>query len=181
MSEDEDFRRIAEAAFDLARQGQTVRLLAFVDAGLPVDLVGASGDSLLMLAAYHGHADTVRALIGRGADVERCNDRGQSPLAGAVFKDFGEVVAVLLGAGADPDAGEPSARQVAAVFGRDLGVLDGAHALGEASPGGQVGQVGLEAVGEGGCGFGGRGVGSGGEGDGAAGAGWGDGGGAEAW
>ncbi|HEU5126594.1 MAG TPA: ankyrin repeat domain-containing protein [Glycomyces sp.] len=118
--EEEDFRRIAEAAFALARQGETGRLLAFVDAGLPVDLVNGSGDSLLMLAAYHGHAGTVRALIGRGADVERRNDRGQSPLAGAVFKDYGEVVTVLLGAGADPDAGTPSAREIAAMFDRDL-------------------------------------------------------------
>lgn len=122
MSDDEEFRRIGEAAFDLARQGETARLLAFVEAGLPVDLVNGSGDSLLMLAAYHGHAGTVRALIDRGADVERRNDRGQSPLAGAVFKDFGAVVAVLLEAGADPDAGDPSARQVAAMFDRRLGV-----------------------------------------------------------
>ncbi|WP_081883539.1 ankyrin repeat domain-containing protein, partial [Glycomyces tenuis] len=116
MGEDEDFRQIADAAFDLARQGETARLLAFVEAGLPVDLVNGSGDSLLMLAAYHGHADTVRALIGRGADVERRNDRDQSPLAGAVFKDYGEVVTVLLAAGADADAGTPSARQIAAMF-----------------------------------------------------------------
>ncbi|WP_211234899.1 ankyrin repeat domain-containing protein [Glycomyces arizonensis] len=122
MSDDEDFRQIVDAAFDLARQGETARLLVFVDTGLPVDLVNGSGDSLLMLAAYHGHADTVRALIGKGADVERRNDRDQSPLAGAVFKDYGAVVAVLLGAGADPDAGTPSARQIAAMFDRDLGV-----------------------------------------------------------
>ncbi len=122
VSDDEDFRQIVDAAFDLARQGETARLLVFVDTGLPVDLVNGSGDSLLMLAAYHGHADTVRALIGKGADVERRNDRDQSPLAGAVFKDYGAVVAVLLGAGADPDAGTPSARQIAAMFDRDLGV-----------------------------------------------------------
>lgn len=120
MSDVDDFGEIAEAVFDLARQGATERLLAFVDGGVPVDLVGGAGDSLLMLAAYYGHAETVRALIGRGAAVDRCNDRGQSPLAGAVFKDFGAVVAVLLEAGADPDAGSPSAREVAVMFGRDV-------------------------------------------------------------
>jgi ankyrin repeat protein len=116
MSDDEDLHRIA---FDLARTGATERLLALVAAGLPVDLVNTSGDSLLMLAAYHGHADTVTALIEAGADVDRCNDRQQSPLAGAVFKNFGQVVAVLLDAGADPDVGTPSARQIAAMFDRD--------------------------------------------------------------
>nr|BFF25780.1 hypothetical protein GCM10025732_37450 [Glycomyces mayteni] len=72
-----------------------------------------------MLAAYHGHAATVAALIGAGAAVDRCNDRQQSPLAGAVFKNYEDVVAVLLDAGADPDAGTPSARQTAAMFDRD--------------------------------------------------------------
>ncbi|THV33478.1 ankyrin repeat domain-containing protein [Glycomyces buryatensis] len=119
MSDDADFQQIADAAFDLARQGETDRLLAFVDGGVPIDLVNGSGDSLLMLAAYHGHADTVRALLGRGAEVDKRNDRDQSPLAGAVFKDFGEVVTVLLAHGADPDIGTPSARQIAAMFDRD--------------------------------------------------------------
>ncbi|WP_460544434.1 ankyrin repeat domain-containing protein [Glycomyces halotolerans] len=130
MSEDEDFGDIAEAVFDLARAGETERLARFVDAGVPVDLVNGTGDSLLMLAAYHGHAGTVRALIDRGADVDRRNDRDQSPLAGAVFKDFGAVVGVLLEAGADPDAGTPSARQIAAMFDRDLFDLDRLHAFG---------------------------------------------------
>ncbi|MDA1360189.1 ankyrin repeat domain-containing protein [Glycomyces luteolus] len=124
MSDDEDFNDIAEAAFDLARGGETERLLRFVDTGLPVDLVNGSGDSLLMLAAYHGHADTVRALVKAGADVDRRNDRDQSPLAGAVFKDYREAVAALLEAGADPDAGTPSARQIAAMFDRSLGAAD---------------------------------------------------------
>ena len=120
MSDEDDLRAIAERAFDLARKGHTEALLAYLDAGLPVDLVGGGGDSLLMLAAYHGHVETVRALVGRGADVNLRNDRDQSPLAGAVFKGFGAVVAVLSEAGADPDAGSPSARQVAAMFGRDV-------------------------------------------------------------
>src|SRR5699024_9900387 len=45
----------------------------------PQNLTNDSGDTLLMLAAYHGHADTVRALLTRGADPNRLNDRGQSP------------------------------------------------------------------------------------------------------
>jgi ankyrin repeat protein len=119
MSDHEDFSDIGEAAFELARTGEHDRLLRFVEAGLPVDLVNGAGDSLLMLAAYHGHAATVRALVKAGADVDKRNDRDQSPLAGAVFKNYDEVVAVLLEAGADPDAGTPSARQIAAMFDRD--------------------------------------------------------------
>nr|WP_238695524.1 ankyrin repeat domain-containing protein [Ornithinimicrobium flavum] len=109
---------MAHALFDLARAGDTDRLAAYVDAGAPVDLTDPQGNTLLMLGAYHGHASTVRALAERGADVDRLNDRGQSPLAGAVFKGEGEVVAVLLEHGADPDAGRPTARETAQLFGR---------------------------------------------------------------
>ena len=103
---------------DLARAGESDRLAAYVDAGVPVDLSDASGNTLLMLAAYHGHASTVGALVERGADPDRVNDRGQSPLAGAVFKDEQDVVQALLTAGADPDPGAPTARESAALFGR---------------------------------------------------------------
>ncbi|QSB06827.1 ankyrin repeat domain-containing protein [Natronoglycomyces albus] len=114
----EDFADIAQRAFDLARTGDSDRLEAYLSAGLPVDLATGSGDSLLMLAAYHGHAATVAALAARGADVNALNDRGQSPLAGAVFKGSAAVVEQLLKLGADPDAGQPSARQTAAMFDR---------------------------------------------------------------
>ncbi|GAA4899988.1 ankyrin repeat domain-containing protein [Tessaracoccus lubricantis] len=115
-----DPTELAHWLFDQARQGETQRLGAYVDAGAPVDLTDADGNTLLMLAAYHGHADTVRALVARGANPDALNDRGQSPLAGAVFKQADDVVAALLDAGADPDAGEPSARATAQLFGVTL-------------------------------------------------------------
>lgn len=115
---DDQLVELAHQMFDLAREGRTEQLGAYVEAGVPVNLTDASGNTLLMLAAYHGHAATVRMLADRGAEVDRLNDRGQSPLAGAVFKSEEQVVAVLLAAGADPDAGTPSARDTAAMFGR---------------------------------------------------------------
>jgi len=115
----EEAIRIGHEMLDMARAGRP-ELLAYVDAGAPVNLTGPTGDTLVMLASYHGHADLVRGLVARGADVNRLNDRGQSPLAGAVFKGADEVVAVLLAGGADPDAGTPSAREAAVMFGRAL-------------------------------------------------------------
>ncbi|MFA1539055.1 ankyrin repeat domain-containing protein [Actinomadura sp. DLS-62] len=103
--------------FELARAGETRRLVDYVEAGTPVNLCNDKGDTLLMLAAYHGHPDTVRALAARGADPERANDRGQRPLAGAVFKKEADVVRALLDAGADPRAGSPSAADTARMFG----------------------------------------------------------------
>ena len=109
---------IAHQMFDLARAGDAARLAAHVDAGVPVDLTDPAGNTLLMLGAYHGHADVVMVLIERGATVDALNDRGQSPLAGAVFKGEDDVVRVLLAAGADLDAGSPTARATAEMFGR---------------------------------------------------------------
>lgn len=105
-------------AADLARDGRTAELLEFYDRGLPIDARDAEGNTALMLAAYRGHPDTVRALIERGADVDLRNARDQSPIAGAIFKGEDEVVAVLREAGADLDAGTPSARATAQMFGR---------------------------------------------------------------
>ncbi|WP_225994179.1 ankyrin repeat domain-containing protein [Actinomadura rudentiformis] len=114
---DPGLKEFATKLFDLARTGQTERLIAHVEAGVPVDLADDKGDTLLMLAAYHGRADTVRALVARGADPERPNDRGQRPLAGAVFKKEAGVVRALLDLGADPTAGAPSAVDTARMFG----------------------------------------------------------------
>ncbi|TGA95558.1 ankyrin repeat domain-containing protein [Streptomyces sp. MZ04] len=118
MSEapDPEVVELATKIFDLARQGDTAALTAYVDAGVPANLTNDSGDSLVMLAAYHGHADAVRALLERGADANRANDRGQTPLAGAVFKGETPVIRALLDGGADPAAGTPSAVDTARMF-----------------------------------------------------------------
>lgn len=115
-----DPAELANWLFDRARQGETERLAAYIDAGAPANLTDAEGNTLLMLAAYHGHAATVRELLDRGADPDALNDRGQSPLAGAVFKQEADVIAALLEAGADVDAGTPSARATAQMFGVSL-------------------------------------------------------------
>lgn len=102
--------------FDLARHGDTEQLAVNVDAGVPVNLTNGTGDSLLILAAYHDHPDTVRALLDRGADTARVNDRGQTALGAAVFRRSTESVTHLLGAGADPTHGPRSAIDIATAF-----------------------------------------------------------------
>jgi ankyrin repeat protein len=114
---DPDVIELAGRVFDLARGGCTEELSAYLDAGVPANLTNDKGDTLLILAAYHGHPATVAALLAHGADTGRANDRGQTALAAAVFKQSAETVQTLVGAGADPDAGGPSAREMAAFFG----------------------------------------------------------------
>ncbi|GGM40504.1 hypothetical protein GCM10011608_26630 [Micromonospora sonchi] len=118
MSEELDAETLefAHRMFDLARDGVTAELAAYVDAGLPVNLTNEKGDSLLILAAYHAHPETVTALLARGADHSRANDRGQTALAAAVFRSNTEAVRALLDAGADPDGGDPSAVATAEFF-----------------------------------------------------------------
>lgn len=115
---DEETVALAHRLLDAARQGDTAVLGSYLAAGVPATLTNAAGDSLLMLAAYHGHAGTVRLILQHGGDAAAANDRGQTPLAGAVFKGYTDVAQVLLAAGADPDAGTPSARAAAQMFDR---------------------------------------------------------------
>ncbi|ETS75616.1 hypothetical protein PFICI_12560 [Pestalotiopsis fici W106-1] len=102
--------------FDAARSGNKEIFEQALPAGLPANLTNDKGDTLLMLAAYHGHADLVRLLVQHGADPNRINDRGQSPLAGAVFKKEPDVIDALLEGGADPYHGSPTAMECIAMF-----------------------------------------------------------------
>ena len=89
--------------------------------GLPPNLRNEKGDSLLMLASYHGHADTVRVLMEHGADPELANDRGQTPLAGAAFKGDMATIMALLDGGADVNGrsdGGKTPLMIAAMFNR---------------------------------------------------------------
>ena len=115
---DDDALALAQTLFQAARDGSDTLLGAYLDAGVPATMTNSAGDSLLMLAAYHGHAGTVQLLLQHGADANTANDRGQTPLAGAAFKGYTDVARVLLGAGADPEAGAPSARAAAHMFAR---------------------------------------------------------------
>lgn len=57
-----------QAAFELARNGDTADLMQQIDAGLPANLTN------------------------RGADAARINDKGQTALAAAVFRQSHESV-----------------------------------------------------------------------------------------
>ena len=115
---DDDAVALAHTLFQAASEGNDGMLGAYLGAGAPATLTNAAGDSLLMLAAYHGHAETVSALVAAGADPDLRNGQDQSPLAGALFKGADEVVKVLRAAGADLEAGTPTAREAAVLFGR---------------------------------------------------------------
>ncbi|ASD22943.1 hypothetical protein B7495_13270 [Cryobacterium sp. LW097] len=107
---------VVEGDFELARDGRTGPLGEMLDAGVPLDLVNGRGDSLLIVAAYGQHGETVRELLRRGADTAVVNTMGQTALACAVFRGNEPILLDLLQAGADPDLGSHSGIQIADQF-----------------------------------------------------------------
>jgi len=111
---------LAGRLFEAARSGQIDILEQALSRGLPANLTNDKGDTLLMLASYHGHVALASLLVKHGADPNRLNDRGQSILAGAVFKNEPEVISILLDAGADPEIGQPTALDATRVFRQEV-------------------------------------------------------------
>ena len=95
---------LPDAAADLARNGDAIGVGVLLKGGLAVDARDAKGNTLLMLASYHGRAEVVKLLLKSGATVDLRNDKGQTPLGGVAFKGYVEIATLLLDAGADPVA-----------------------------------------------------------------------------
>jgi ankyrin repeat protein len=131
-----------QQVFQLVRSGDPVRLSDLLARGLPPNLRNHKGDSLLMLASYHGHLDAARALLEHGADPELRNDHGQTPIAGAAYKGDLPMVRLLLEHGTDVEGAAPdgkTALMMAAMFNRteivDLLVAHGADINAKAANG----------------------------------------------
>jgi uncharacterized protein len=93
--------------FDASALGRLDRLGELVDADPDrANAWSADGFTPLGLAAFFGHPDAVRFLIGRGADVHAVarNPMRVQPLHAATAARDVESVRLLLEAGADPDA-----------------------------------------------------------------------------
>jgi ankyrin repeat protein len=95
---------LPEATAELARKGDTAGLAALIKGGLAVDAQDAKGNTLLMLAGYHGRTEVVKLLLKSGATVDLRNAKGQTPLGGVAFKGYVDIATLLLDAGADPVA-----------------------------------------------------------------------------
>jgi hypothetical protein len=118
---DEDTLAFVRRVFGYARAGASAELAPLLAQGLPANLRNERGDSLLMLACYHGHLDTARLLLEHGADPEIMNDAGQAPLHGAAFKGDLAIATLLLEHGAQVDCAGPNGKTAllfAAMFNR---------------------------------------------------------------
>lgn len=117
---DDTTLRFLQQIFQWVRSGSSEELAPLLAQRLPPNLRNEQGDSLLILAAYHGHEDVVRLLLEAGADTEVANDRGQTALCAAAFRGDAGIVRALLGHGAQVDGpqGGRTAFMVAAMFNR---------------------------------------------------------------
>jgi ankyrin repeat protein len=107
-------------ALDAARSGDVALLEPMLQAGMPVNLADEKGNSLLMLASYHGNLGATKLLLDHGADPEKRNHRDQTPLAGVAFKGNLDAVKLLVERGANPFSDQGGGRfpiQFAALFG----------------------------------------------------------------
>ncbi|MFM9168216.1 MAG: ankyrin repeat domain-containing protein [Verrucomicrobiota bacterium] len=124
-------RTLPDFAADLARNGDAAGLAGLLKDGLPVDARDEKGNTLLMLASYHGRAEVVKLLLDAGAATDLRNDKGQTPLGGVAFKGHVEIARLLLAAGADPkaDQGGSTPADFAALAGRTeiLALLESAQ------------------------------------------------------
>ncbi|MDJ0349707.1 ankyrin repeat domain-containing protein [Cryobacterium sp. PH29-G1] len=111
---------VMEGVFDLARDGRTGPLGEMIDAGFGLDLVNARGDTLLIVAAYQQHPETVAELLRRGADASTVNAMGQTAISCAVFRNNEGILRLLLEADADPRLGTHSGVAIADQFGLPL-------------------------------------------------------------
>lgn len=93
-----------EQAMDLARTGAANELREQLEAGLSPNHSDAQGQTLLMLATYHGHLETAEILLEHGAEVDQRNQAGQTPLGGAAYKGYEAIVRLLVDCGADTEA-----------------------------------------------------------------------------
>ena len=82
--------------FEAARSGDNVLLEKYVTSGFPVDVRTPQGYTALILAAYHGHQDTVQKLIQLGANPCARDNRGSTALMGATFKGELSIAKLLL-------------------------------------------------------------------------------------
>lgn len=66
--------------FDAARSGVCEDILAFICDAVDIDEPNKHGNTMLMLAAFHGHADAVELLLQKGASPLAINHNGSCAL-----------------------------------------------------------------------------------------------------
>ena len=113
---DQERRDFIDGVFNLARSGDLEALTQMLDSGVPIDLLNARNDSLLIISAYSQHPEMVAELLNRNADTTVVNSMGQTAISCAVFRNDQRILTQLVQAGADPDLGAHTGLEIAQQF-----------------------------------------------------------------
>eukprot|EP01012_Entosiphon_sulcatum_P022449 TRINITY_DN27403_c0_g1_i1.p1 TRINITY_DN27403_c0_g1~~TRINITY_DN27403_c0_g1_i1.p1 ORF type:complete len:1075 (+),score=111.70 TRINITY_DN27403_c0_g1_i1:32-3256(+) len=99
-------RLAEEANFQLAtkalEEGNDVPVYRYLDGGLPINKANTSGQTLLMLAAWHSRECALSELIHRKAAIDVADGKGRTALMYACMQGHEGLVRRLLRAGANP-------------------------------------------------------------------------------
>jgi len=97
--------KLQQIAFQAAREGDTKTLAAYFKAGQPVNVANTRGDTMLILAVYHGHTEAVELILKQPKlTLDHRNAMGFTALDGAAFKGSVPLAKLLVKAGADLNA-----------------------------------------------------------------------------
>jgi len=96
-----------DAFVDHAKQGNTVIVRFFLEAGMSPDVKDSTGRAALVEAAIMNHAETMNTLLERGADVNaRDTSSGETALVRIAWMGHTDTLKMLLDKGADVNAGD---------------------------------------------------------------------------
>ncbi|MGL4554784.1 MAG: ankyrin repeat domain-containing protein [Gemmataceae bacterium] len=104
--------KLRAVAFQAARDGDVKTLTEYFAVGMPVNAANERGDSLLILAVYHGHAEAAGLILKQPkVDLKHRNRMGFTALDGAAFKGSAALVKALVKAGAEVNGKSPAGRR----------------------------------------------------------------------
>ena len=114
--------KLRAGAFEAARVGDVKTLAAYFKTGQPAEIISPRGDSLLILACYHGHDDAVKLILDQPkTPINARNKLGFTALTGAAYKGYIGIVQQLAAKGADLNLANQRGQtplMFAAMFGR---------------------------------------------------------------
>ena len=96
-------QHLADYLFEAARIGDDNIIREFAASHYDLNVRDEKGYTALILAAYHGHGNTVDLLIKNKADPCAKDNNGNTALMGALFKGELSIARKLASADCDPD------------------------------------------------------------------------------
>jgi len=112
-----------------AINGNTKKVLEFIENGISVDATDEDGRTALMYSSYNGHTQLAGELIKRGADVNQSDNNGRNALMFASSGPFPETVKLLLDNNADPNIADKEEHFTALMYASSEGQLDNVKLL----------------------------------------------------